>query len=205
MKTLEDLQLMTAPMLEGIHKSLTGNAPKKGMTKNQLVQRVYDLQQPDPVTADNAPNKAKSVNDATPPAANDMLVDDEEEGEDLIGGDPAPAAPADETKNASLASASQPFGDRDPTAPQMQDFGTRKLVDADADLVGDVGGPEQKVFPHTDEQAKVKDIPVALAHLPIMVHISDGLVHLTKGGKRLDTTVKQPLHRILATAEVFAR
>lgn len=69
MKSMEDLNLMTVPMLENIHLQLTGNKPKKGLTKQQLVLSVFDLQQADP-TPPETPEAPKSGDGDTPPAEN---------------------------------------------------------------------------------------------------------------------------------------
>lgn len=178
MKSLEDLNLMTVPMLEKIHLDLTGNKPKKGLTKQQLTQRVFELQQPDPTP----PEAPKSDEGATPPVESSAA--DANDFDDLVGGD------EDEPEDAQ--------GDADSLS-----------VNDEEDLIGDEPTPQPKLpskvdVKVSDAHANRADVDRALAHLPIKVEHDETGLTIIAGSKRIYTTIKQPLHVIVATAEAFA-
>lgn len=177
MKTLEDFKLMSEPMLRGIHLSLTGNEAKKNMTKDQLVKRVFELQQPDPEPAkpDEAPKPAAPQTLDDTPAADDDGVG----VEDFLGEDPAASTTPGSSTDADFLS-----------------------VDDDG---GFPDAPVATVFERSEDNANPKDIRKALAHLSVQVEIEDGAVTISRGAKSICTTLKQPLHRIVQVAEVLAR
>lgn len=157
MKTLEDFELMTVPVLKGIITELTGNAPKNDAKKAELVQLAYDLQQPvpqetqpEPAAEDEAPVDEQS--------AADLSVEDED---DLVGDAPAPTP--------------------EPVRPAKVEV------------------------PVSTSDAKIKDIEKALAHVDATIEVGNECVIVRKGAKRMTTTVKQPLHRIVKAVELFAR
>ena len=65
--------------------------------------------------------------------------------------------------------------------------------------------PVKQEFTRSDAEALPKDIKQALAHVNATILISNGCVKVSKGAKQITTTVKQPLHRIVAVVETFAR
>lgn len=160
MKTLEDLNLLPTAALQEIYLELTGNKPKSSLNKAQLVQAVYEVQQPD-----------ADVKDATGDESND-----------------------------------------EETEKSLSDADALSVEEEEDDLIGDAPGgdlgpdlPAKREFTRSDKDANVEEIAKALAHLPIQVVVDDVTVTLTKGSKEICTTVKQPLYRIVATAETFAR
>lgn len=169
MKSLEDLNLMTMPMLEKIHMDLTGNKPKFGMTKPKLVQRVYDLQQPAPPSTEDQESSKDDTQGAENSAAGENSLDD------LMGDDAA----------------------------------AKDLSVGDEDLIGEDPATEPVMpakwnAPHSDKAATHKDVKKALAHLPLQIEADETGITIISGSKRLYTTINQPLHRIVATAETFA-
>lgn len=167
MKSMEDLNLMSVPMLEKIHLDLTGNKPKKGLTKQQLVLSVFDLQQADPTPPEES-KTPDSDEGATPPAENSTAGANDF---DDLTGDDADALSAND----------------------------------DEDLIGEApAAPAKWQGPHSDTDANPEDVKRALSHLPLVVEFDQSGMTLRNGSKSIYTTIRQPLHVIVATAEVFA-
>lgn len=188
MKSIEDLNLMGVPALQGIHLQMTGNKPKANMSKQQLVMRVFELQQPDPV----APKAPERVEGATEGASNQPAKAESLAADDLSVDDDAPAA--------------------DPTDPNSADFlSVSDEEPGNDDLIGDAPAPvglqlpAQEHFAVSDAQAVHGEVHRALAHLPVQVAVDQDVVTIRKGGREICTTMKQPLHRIVSAAESFAR
>lgn len=151
-KSYEELEAMKVPVLEGIFKDLTGNEAKRGLKKAELVQLVYDLQQPDqPQENANGDGETATFDDAYDLA-------------DLEGDEP-------ETE------------EETPTEPPR---------------------PAKKVIKHTNTDADPREVAEALAHTGLKVAVEGNVVTLEKGTQKIHTTVKQPLYRIVKTAEAFA-
>lgn len=162
MKTIEDLKLMGQPALESMFLQLTGNKPEKNLSKNQLAQKVYDLQQPD------APREEPTHD------------------EDLVGEDANDDVPVDEL-------AVEQDGDAvRPTEPDS----THNTPNA---------GTKQKKAGKTDERVSAEEVSHAVRALGINYDFDGDSVTFTRGTKSLSTTLKQPIHRIVAIAESVAR
>lgn len=153
MKTLEDFDMLTVPVLEGIITELTGNKPKAGTKKAELVQLAYDLQQPVPQPEEQTEAPADVENAA------DLSVEDE--ADDLVGEEPGHTP--------------------EPVRPAKVEVAV------------------------SDAMPKGKEIEKALAHVDATVQVGPECVVVNKGAKRMTTTVKQPLHRIVKAVELFAR
>lgn len=183
MKSIQDLNLMTVPMLEKIHLDLTGNQPKKGLTKSQLVQRVFDLQQADPEPQEKPqekPEEAKSDEGATPPAENSAA--DANDFDDLVGGEDDEAEGDDNSADSLSVNDEDLIGEETPQ-PKL---------------------PAKVAVKVSEEQATHDEVRRALAHLPVQVHHDETGITIVHGSKQIYTTIRQPLHVIVATAEAFA-
>lgn len=183
MKTLEDLNLMSTSALQQAHLQLTGNKPQANLTKAQLVQRVYDLQQPDPIE---------------PPAAEDPQT--QTDADDLLGD-----ADPEETDPAAIAALAAEASNDDsadalsvPAEPDADD-----LLGSEPTSSGPVL-PTKKEFERTDKIANKKDVVEALAHLGLGIVPDMNGITISKGGKLMYIGYAQPLHRIVGAAETFA-
>jgi len=77
-------------------------------------------------------------------------------------------------------------------------------VDENDDLVGESLPPRKNVNLDVDNPTR-QQVLDAVAHLGISTEVDDDGVTFIKGEKRTYVSTKQPLRRILSTAEIFAR
>ena len=73
-----------------------------------------------------------------------------------------------------------------------------------ADILDEDEHPAKVEVPVSDADATFDGVEEAVAHLPVTVDRDETGITFRCGGKSLYASIKQPLHRIVATVEAFA-
>jgi len=205
MKTFEELEIMTVPQLKGIAQSLGADVPSN-IKKPALVQLVYDIQQPAP-PEENQNNDAPE--DESKPVTTDAEIAErrqvilehfdaeelEEDGDngdgatvfkvmDLVGDEVARGTLVELYALATASAEPEPESDAGFTETPLDDVDTSTPAINNEDAVGEV----QKALN-------------ALAPYGLRYAIDGSTIKLSAGSRSVTTTLNQPAHRVVKTAE----
>lgn len=217
MKSFEELEIMTVPQLKGIAESLAVNVPAN-ISKAKLVQLVYDVQQPAPDEdkTDPAPDPVKELTIAEEFEAKKQEIADFFEGEivdteDEIEGEQVfavfdPLADAEivrgtfaelyaEVKGAESEAANGTAG-IDQSKPG--DTGFQEIELSDPAAVQNHTTPK---IQSDSDVAEIEEALKVLQALGLRYKIEGSVIQFTKGPKVVSTTLNQPKHRVIRTAE----
>lgn len=210
MKTLEDLEQMTIAQLEGIAVGLGANVPSK-VKKADLVQLVYDIQQPtedeqteaDDTPAEEPKRDVKTVEEVdTKKAAiekhfgGELIEDGEQDGIVMF-------AVIDEdaetlAQGTFLALHKQAIGEEEPA-----DAGTLGDVPLDTEPQPEEPDALPVELIATEGLDEIKKALNVLRAYGLKYEIDGGIVRLTKESRTITTTLNQPAHRVVRTAETL--
>lgn len=205
MKTLEELEQLTKPVLEGIITEL-GGTPKKNAKKGELVQLAYDMQQPDDAPSEDETTEEVSLDDNAP-SGNEFSEEEVQIAhdaiEDFFDGELTATEDTDE-KGATIYNVVDVVGDIVATGTFLNLY--NDATDGEAALEGaeEVEAEPEPVEPPEVTSGDAKEVEKALKPLQTLglrYEISGGAVSLTFGSKKITTTINQPLRRVVGTAQ----
>lgn len=215
-KTFEELEAMEVGQLKGILKSLDVNVPdldyRKSENKTKLVQLVYDVQQ---VPADEPGQDEKAAADeATAERSEAAEVDIDailDEIAVFFGGtiEPVGETPDEVTIFAILSEDGNTI--EEGTFAQLKDKmeAVQRQEQENAAATVEAGSEERAPAPvPVLDDAAVSEIDkrlLPLKKIGLKVEIGQDVVKLRFGSKAVTTTVHQPVHRIVKTAETLVR
>lgn len=207
MKTLEELEQMTVDQLKGIATGL-GADPKANIRKPELVQMVYDIQQPDaPDAEDNTPAEPEVSKEVT---TGDDVEAKLEEIATFFGGELIEDGEAD--NGATIFSVVNEDADEITRGTFLELYDAIHAGDADL-TVDEPADPNDHTpaveeidttIPDVENEEALTEIERALNALRsygLKYSIDGSTVRLQAGSKVQTTTLNQPAHRVVATAE----
>mgnify|MGYP001947422818 CR=1 FL=1 len=206
MKTLEDLNNLTKAQLGGILQSLDVAVPKKA-GKEQLVQLVYDVQQPDAAPQEPIEEEVAVAADK-PILTEDMIENYKTTIEDHFGGVLEEAGTRDdgaiEFSVVDEDGAETAYG----TLLELFDLAVTAPTEGTPLAFEEVPLNEVEETPPeltTDGSTveKVKKALNALHPFGLRYEINGGAVKLWVGSKAQTTTLNQPAHRVVRIAETL--
>lgn len=212
-KTLEDLEQLTVEQLKGIAVGL-GADPKANIRKPDLVQLVYDIQQPEPQAGDEdaevAPEPKKPINTQEELDGKLQAIVDHFNGTNIEA--------VDEREDGVVI-----YAVRDELTDEEIVRGTflaleeQTLVEFTPDNPPSLDGdtPAQEFEQPAIEEAKLETPALAddeafqeimeglkpLAGLGLKHTVDGSVIKFHHGAKTVTTTLNQPAHRVVATAK----
>lgn len=215
MKTLEELEEMTVEQLKGIATGL-GAEPKANIRKPELVQMVYDIQQPEAPEQDGdeetAPQEPKTINtreefdaqlDAIAKhfgeAVEVIEVGENDEGVTLY-------AVVDELTDQELAKGTflelyDQVTAFDPENPPALDVPEEQVPHAPPAV--EPVNTETPALDSDEEFARIKEGLVPLSGLGLKYTVNGSVIKFSVGSKSVTTTLNQPAHRVVQTAKTL--
>lgn len=211
-KSFEDLEQLTVDQLKGIATDL-GLDPKANIKKAELVQLVYDAQQPEPEAEDQ---------DETP-ADPDKPITTNEEFEarvqavvDHFGGTDA-VEDGENEDGAIIFKIVDELTDEEKargTLLELEDQVVGAPIGEDAPPLDEDVKPEAPAEPDLEEVvletpdladednfAKIKEGLKPLGNFGLQYTVDGSVIQFRVGSKRVTTTLNQPAHRVVRTAE----
>jgi len=222
MQTMEELGLLTKAQLTGIAQNLDVAVPKKAKHA-QLVQLVFDVQQPDG-EADKEPKVGDDVNiDDNAPGTDAKRASFSEEDADKMLSDLGTALGGELEPEGADANGVATYSVLDVvgeviargTFLELRELAKAKTPDPEADTLGEVDlgeevAPEPTKVQVATETVNGHNVEVAkalnpLARLGLQHQIVGETIKLSLGSKTITTTLNQPKHVIIRTAEAFCK
>lgn len=207
MKSLDELELLNMEQLKGIATSL-GATPKANILKAQLVQLVYDLQQPDapPAEENIAPPDATSLPE---PADIGEIIDAQITAVcDFFEGTVEPVG--EDNQGATLFAVLNLAGEEVArgTLLDLHNAVVNATTEVEAPLIAveELAPPVPEVPVLQDTGNTLPEIEKALkamGRLGLRYQIDGSVVTMQFGSKIVTTTLNQPARRVIRTAETL--
>lgn len=218
MKTIEELNELTITQLKGIATSL-GGTPDAKIKKADLVQLVHQIQQPEPNEGDDTGNESLPADESKPITTDAELAtrlaaiaEHFEGAETNIVAETDDGVPVyavvDGVTDEELAR-----GTFVELEKEMKNVGfSNKPLDLDkeagvgenditADPMFEEVNTETPVLEDEDNFAEIKKGLNVLLNMGLKYEVQGSVVKLKYGSKAVTTTLNQPAHRVVRTAE----
>lgn len=211
MKSLEDFESMTVPQIKGILTGLGVDVPKDAK-KPDLVRLAFDVQQP--VEPEQPPEDPKPLDEQSKEINTQAKIDEKlEEIADFYEGEIAPDG--ENEQGETIFVVTDLAGDEvargtflelqthveNELKSQQDDGAAEGFVETPlAESFDDVEAPPVQ---NEDNLAMIEDGLKPLATFGLRYTIDGSVIKLTRGGKTVSTTVNQPAHRVVRTAETL--
>lgn len=213
MKTLEDFETMTVPQLVGILNSLDIAIPKKAR-KEELVQLVYDTQQPSPDNVENETEKELETNKDV--ATQDQFERDLQRIVDHFNG--TAAVEVDEIDDVIIFAIMDELTDEELARGTFLELQAQVAPNSNepVDLDKEAGVGKNEIVEEPDlEEVVLETPPIAndenlaiienglkpLRQYGLKYSIDGSVIKLKAGAKFVTTTLNQPTHRVIRTAQ----
>ena len=213
-KSFEELESMEVGQLKGILNGLGVDIPdldyRKGENKTKLVQLVYDVQQPEEETPEGEDAEEEAEAEDNPEADIDVeaLLD---EVADFFGGTIDIVGETDDEVTVFAVKSESGNTIEEGTFQALRDkmltIQRQEAENAAAQLSPEQPEENAEPAPVASEEviSEVEERLKPLKSLGLKAEIGQDVVKLRFGGKAVTTTVHQPVHRIVKTAETLIK
>jgi hypothetical protein len=212
-KSFEELEAMEVGQLKGILKSLDVAVPvldyRKSENKTKLVQLAYDVQQADPV--EPVGEEKADTSEADAQRAEDSEIDIDamlDQVADFFGGTiEAVGETEDEVTIFAVVSEDGNEIERGTFLKLKEKVEAVRRQEAEnAAAMPDLPRtPEEQAAPSEESLSEIDQRLLPLKRIGLKVEVGQDVVKLRFGSKAVTTTVHQPVHRIVKTAETLVK